>query len=83
MDKDEILKTVNAVFIDVLNNENIVLTYETTANDVEEWDSLNHIHLVVTIEKQFGIRFSSQEIQSWNSIGELIVSIGNRVNSTV
>jgi acyl carrier protein len=80
MDKSEILKTVNDVFIDVLDDKNIVLTYETTANDVEEWDSLNHIQLVVAIEKQFGIRFTSQEIQSWNNVGELINSISNRIN---
>lgn len=80
MEKGEILKTVNDIFIDVLDDENVVLTYETTANDVEEWDSLNHIQLVVAIEKQFGIRFTSQEIQSWNNIGELIGSISNRIN---
>jgi len=80
MDKGEILKTVNDIFIDVLDDENVVLTYETTANDVEEWDSLNHIQLVVAIEKQFGIRFTSQEIRSWNNIGELIGSISNRIN---
>lgn len=80
MDKGEILKTVNDVFIDILDDENIVLTYETTANDVEEWDSLNHIQLVVAIEKQFGIRFTSREIQSWNNVGELINTIGNKIN---
>jgi acyl carrier protein len=80
MDKGEILKTVNNVFIDVLDDENIMLTYETTANDVEEWDSLNHIQLVVAIEKQFGIRFTSREIQSWNNVGELINTISNKIN---
>jgi acyl carrier protein len=80
MDKGEILKTVNDVFIDILDDENIMLTYETTANDVEEWDSLNHIQLVVAIEKQFGIRFTSREIQSWNNVGELINTISNKIN---
>lgn len=80
MDKGEILKTVNDVFIDVLDDENIRLTDATTANDVEEWDSLNHIQLVVAIEKQFGIRFTSWEIQSWNNVGELINTISNKIN---
>ncbi len=71
MDKAEILKKVNAVFIDILDNEGIVLTMETTANDVEDWDSLNHIQLVVAIEKHFNIRFTSKEIQSWNNVGEM------------
>ncbi|HEX3383873.1 MAG TPA: acyl carrier protein [Mucilaginibacter sp.] len=75
MERSEILEKVNDVFIDTLDNEDIVLTYETTANDVDDWDSLNHIQLVVAIEKQFKIRFTSQEIQSWNNVGEMIDSI--------
>ena len=80
MDKNEILKKVNAIFIDVLDDENIILTYETTANDVEDWDSLNHIQLVVAIEKQFNIRFTSREIQSWNNVGEMVNSVSLKLN---
>lgn len=72
MDRATILKEVTDVFIDVLDNEDIVLTDETQATDVEDWDSLNHIQLVVGIEKQFKIRFTSKEIQSWNNVGEMI-----------
>lgn len=72
MQKDDILKKVNGIFIDTLDNEDIVLTYDTTADDVEDWDSLNHIQLVVAVEKQFKIRFTSQEILSWNNVGEMI-----------
>jgi len=72
MEKKEILEKVNVIFIDVLDNEDIVLTYETSASDVEDWDSLNHIQLVVAIEKAFKIRFTSLEIQSWDNVGEMI-----------
>ena len=72
MEKSELLKKVNAIFIETLDNDDIVLTYETTAGDVEDWDSLNHIQLVVAIEKQFKIRFTSQEIQRWNNVGEML-----------
>ncbi len=71
MEKNEVLKRVNEVFIDILDNENIVLNNLTTANDIEEWDSLAHIQLVVAIEKNFKIRFTSKEIQSWDNIGEM------------
>ena len=75
MEKSEVLKTINGIFIDILDNEDIVLTNDTTANDVEEWDSLNHIQLVVAIEKKFKIRFSAQEIQSWKNVREMVDSI--------
>jgi acyl carrier protein len=72
MEKADILRTVNDIFIDILDNDDIVLTYDSSANDVEDWDSLNHIQLVVAIEKAFKIRFSSQEIQKWKNVGEML-----------
>jgi acyl carrier protein len=72
MEKGDILKAVNLIFIDTLDDENIILSYETVADDVEEWDSLNHIQLVVAIEKHFKIRFTAREIQSWQNVGEMI-----------
>lgn len=72
MDRSELLKQINNIFIDILDDEDIVLNESTTANDVEDWDSLNHIQLVVAIEKHFKIRFTSKEIQSWNNVGEMM-----------
>jgi acyl carrier protein len=80
MDKQEVLGTVNAIFVEVLDNKQIVLTPETTAGDVAEWDSLNHIQLVVAIEKKFRIRFISREIQGWKNVGELVDSITAKIN---
>jgi acyl carrier protein len=72
MEKQDILQAVNAIFIDVLDDENIKLSYETSADDVDDWDSLTHIQLVVAVEKHFKIRFTSQEIQRWKNVGEMI-----------
>lgn len=72
MDRNDMLKQINEIFVDVLDNEDVVITETTTADDVEDWDSLSHIQLVVAIEKHFKIRFTSKEIQSWNNVGEMI-----------
>jgi acyl carrier protein len=79
MEKQDILKAVNQVFIDTLDDETIVLTYETTAADVEDWDSLNHIQLVVAIEKRFKMRVTSHEIQTWKNVGEMIDCILTKI----
>ena len=67
-----ILETVNAIFREILENDSIVLTPATTAADVAEWDSLTHVQLVVAIEKKFGVRFTSREIQGWKNVGQLV-----------
>ncbi len=78
MERFEILKQVNDIFIDVLDNSEIIVNETTQASDVDDWDSLNHIQLVVAIEKYFQIRFTSKEIQSWNNVGEMITSIQSK-----
>jgi acyl carrier protein len=83
MDRTELLKTVNDIFIDVLDNNNIVLTDDITADDVDNWNSLNHIHLVVCIEKQFTVKFKSQEIQEWNNVGEMLDCIELKLNVAI
>ena len=75
MDRGEILVQLNKIFIDAIDNEEIQLTNNSTAKDVDGWDSLTHIQLVVAIEKHFKIRFTSKEIQSWKNVGELINNI--------
>lgn len=78
MNKDQIIREVQEIFRDVLDNEEIELTNETTADDIEEWDSLTHIQLIVAIEKHFQIRFTSREILSWQNVGEMIDCIASK-----
>jgi acyl carrier protein len=80
MSHAEIIGKVNDIFIDVLDNPDIVLTDETSANDIAEWDSLNHIQLVVAIEKAFKLKFTAKEIQSWKNVGEMCKAINEKTN---
>jgi len=79
MNSNEILSECNKIFIDQLDNDAIVLKRETTANDVEEWDSLTHIQLVVAVEKHFKVRFTTAEIQGFKNVGEMCDTIEKKV----
>ncbi len=71
----EYLNELNILFREVLENEDIYLSPETTAHDIDEWDSINHIYLVVEIEKYFNIKFTSSQILEWKNVGEIVNSI--------
>jgi acyl carrier protein len=79
MERNEILSRVEEIFREELELDELTLTDETTADDVEEWDSLSHIQLVVALEKAFGIKFTSREILSWENIGDLISCIQSKI----
>jgi acyl carrier protein len=79
MDRSDILKKVNEIFQDVLDDDSIQMNDGTTAADVEGWDSLSHIQLVVAVEKAFKIKFTSLEIMSWKNVGEMITSIEKKL----
>ena len=79
MKRNEILKKINEVFIDVLE-EDLSIKEEFTSDDVDGWDSLTHIMLIVEIEKKFNIKFLSSEIMSWENVGKMIDCIKEKLN---
>ena len=79
MTKNEIMVQIQEIFCDVLDNEDIVLTDTTTSDDIEEWDSLSHIQLVVSIEKSFKLKFTAADISSWGNGGEMCEAIAAKV----
>lgn len=78
MDKKQILAETQEIFRDVLDNEEIEINFETVADDIEEWDSLSHIQLIVAIEKHFKIKFTSKELLEWKTVGDMIDCISNK-----
>ena len=71
----EILTQLQEIFCDTLDIANIALEQTTTSDDIEEWDSLSHIQLVVAIEKYFGVKFTSEEILEWQNVGDMVKNI--------
>ena len=79
MERTDIYSKLNEIFIDVLDLDKVELTDATSANDIEEWDSLSHIQLIVAVEKTFGIKFTSLEIMKWKNVGEMVDSILEKI----
>ena len=75
MERKEIFAKLNEIFCDVLDLDELELSDATCAEDIEEWDSLSHIQLVVAIEKAFKVKFTSLEIMKWNNVGEMVDTI--------
>jgi len=80
MTRNEIFETFVDVFKDVMDLDDVELKDETTAHDVEEWDSLTNIRLIVAVERSFGVRFTNAEIEAMGCVGDLINSIDGKSN---
>lgn len=72
MERQEILIKMQEIFREILDDENLVLIDGMPMYDIEGWDSLTHIQLIVEIENAFGVKFTAQEILSWKNVGEII-----------
>ena len=78
MTHEEIMQKLNAIFQDIFDDDSIVVTESTTADDIDEWDSLEHINLVDTVEKEFGMKFRMQEVSGMKNVGEMAEIIAQR-----
>ena len=79
LDIENILADFNKIFIEVLDEEDIVLAHATTADDIDEWDSLTHLQLVVAIEKHFNVKFTSLEIESYENVGQMCQGVAQKL----
>jgi len=80
MNNAEIWEVATNVFRETLDLDDLVLTPQLTARDVEGWDSLNHILLVVAVEQRFGIKFSTGEIDGLENVGQFIDLIERKLS---
>jgi acyl carrier protein len=76
--RGQVRTDVEIVFREVFDRSDLVVTDEMVANDVESWDSLVHITLVIALEERFDIRFSTREVMGWKNVGEMIDTLIER-----
>ena len=77
----DVLKQFNSIFCEVLDDEDIVLKEETTAEDIDEWDSLTHIQLIVAIEKHFDVKFKAIEIEQYRNVGDMCKGVAEKLEA--
>jgi acyl carrier protein len=75
MDTADLYSRLTSIFREVFENDALVATPELMARDVEGWDSLNHIRLVLTVQKAFGVKFAAHEIANLQNVGQLAALI--------
>ena len=80
MTKDIVLEQVQEILRDIFDDEDIVVTYDTVADDIEDWDSLEHINVITSIEKHFNVKFAMNEVTGFKNVGNMVDTIFNKVS---
>jgi len=80
MQTNDIYRELTSIFHDIFDDESIVLRPELTAADLPEWDSFNHINLIVAVEQRFKIKFQTAELEELHSVGELANLINEKLS---
>lgn len=81
MKREDIFVRLNEVFRDVFDDETITVTETTSADDIEDWDSLEHINLVLAVESEFGVKFTIGETTTMHNVGEMVDIILQRAKA--
>ena len=80
MIRDEIFLGVQEIFRDIFDDDNLEIMNETNSDEIDDWDSLNHINLVSAIEKEFNIRFALGELMTLKDVGAMIDLMDEKIN---
>ena len=79
MTREEVFEKLNQVLQDVFDDDEIQVDDNTTSGDIEDWDSLEHINLIVAVEKKFGMKFNMGEVTTMKNVGEMADIILQRI----
>ena len=79
MSRSEIYDRLTEIFREFFDDDDIVISDETTSDDIEDWDSLEHINLIVAIEQEFGMKFSMGEVTGMKNVGAMVDIIQERI----
>ena len=81
MTREDIFEAVTEIFRDVFDDDELVIGDETNSSDIEDWDSLEHIELVINMEKHFNLKFNIKEVNKLQNVGEMVDLIQRMLDS--
>ena len=79
MNEKQILKRLNYIFQEVFDDDSLVVDRYTTADDIDDWDSLEHITLISAVESEFRMRFKMNEVSTMKNVGEMVDEIEDQL----
>lgn len=77
----KIVENVDKIFRNVFDDDDLVITRDTSADDIEDWDSLEQINLLISMEKEFGIKFDIKEVSNLKNVGEMMDLIEKKIEN--
>ena len=80
MTREEIMDKVNEIFRDVFDDDSLVIVDSTNSDDIEDWDSLEHISLIISMEKEFNMKFDIKEVNKLENVGQMIDLIKRKMD---
>ena len=81
MDKQKILSEIAQIIREVVDQPDLQISMQTTAENVEEWDSFNHINIVVAVEARFGVKFHTAEIEELKNVSDLVDLVRQKMHA--
>ena len=81
MNREEVYEQLTRVFRDVFDNEDITINDNTTADDIDEWDSMEYINLIMAVEEEFSIKFTMEQVNGMKNVGEMVDLIIEKVKA--
>lgn len=80
MTREQVFETLNEVFQDVFDDTSIEVDENTTSEDIEDWDSLEHINLIASVEQEFGVKFNMGQVNTMKNVGEMVDIIMSQID---
>ena len=78
MSENEILAVIQGIMREYFDDDDLVIGRETTARDIEAWDSMNHLNLIIAIEQRFKIKFTTTEVEALHNVGDLVDTVARK-----